>query len=131
MIRSVVCLSGALKDRHFNIHDVLSIGSAWTADIRLPVRDAASLHCCIARQPDGELLLIDLASPRGTLVNGKRVTRHRLAPGERFLVGRCEFEASTPVEDADEATIQHGRGYSSRPPSPVDVARLDVPPHRR
>ena len=48
---------------------------------------------------DGALVVIDLGSANGTLVNGNRVGRHQLAASDRLSIGR--FEVTWAFVDAD------------------------------
>jgi len=70
--------------------------------------DASSRHAEIRRQPDGVLALKDIGSSNGTYVDGVRVTRVPLSPGEPV---RVEFGVGGPVvrlfvgDDAEIAAL--------------------------
>ena len=49
-------------------------------------------HASILRDDMGALVIEDLASRNGTWVNGVRVERHRLEPGDLIRVGESTFE---------------------------------------
>jgi signal transduction histidine kinase len=49
--------------------------------------EASRTHAELRPNPDGGFLLIDLASSNGTLVNGKLITQHPLASGDRIEIG--------------------------------------------
>jgi Nif-specific regulatory protein len=61
------------------------IGAAPSAGIRLAEADAAREHCTV-RFADGRYHLIDHRSTAGTYVNGMRITRHCLEPGDQVSV---------------------------------------------
>jgi predicted TIM-barrel fold metal-dependent hydrolase len=60
-----------------------------------PLAEDAELsrsHAAIRRDDDGTLVIEDLGSRNGTWVNGVRVQRQRLAPGDVIRVGETAFE---------------------------------------
>jgi hypothetical protein len=67
--------------------DVLVIGRASTADIRLDDTGVSRQHAEVRREGD-DVIVVDLGSTNGTTVNGRTVERARLAPGDRIEVGR-------------------------------------------
>lgn len=52
---------------------------------------AASRYHAEIRQEDGRYMLVDLGSSNGTLVNGRRVQKYALRPGDEFVVGNETF----------------------------------------
>ncbi|HEX9050537.1 MAG TPA: GGDEF domain-containing protein [Anaeromyxobacter sp.] len=54
--------------------------------VPLPADDVSRRHARVVAQ-DGGHEVVDLGSTNGTWVNGARVERHRLAPGDRIRVG--------------------------------------------
>jgi len=63
----------------------VSIGSASSADIRLTEVDAAPQHCTVRLQ-DGRFQIVDHRTGVGTYVNGMRITRHSLEPGDQVSI---------------------------------------------
>ncbi|HWK10228.1 MAG TPA: FHA domain-containing protein, partial [Vicinamibacterales bacterium] len=82
----------------------VTIGRAATSDIPLADAHASRSHARLDVTPAGREI-VDLGSANGVLVNGARVTRALLAPGDRIVVGETvlRYEAVTPDED-EEAT---------------------------
>jgi transcriptional regulator with GAF, ATPase, and Fis domain len=81
---------------------VVSIGRAVTNDIRLSSTLVSRHHCRIERGGEGTFV-VDLGSANGTLVNGEKITRKLVAPGDKIQVGgvRILLEPESPaVEDA-------------------------------
>ena len=71
--------------------DVSVVGrSSKLADIVLDHPSVSKLHCLLART-DGLLFFRDLASTNGTRVNGQKVTRGALLPGDELSFGRVKF----------------------------------------
>lgn len=67
--------------------DVLVIGRASTADIRLDDTGVSRQHAEVRREGD-DVVVVDLGSTNGTSVNGRGVERARLTPGDRIECGR-------------------------------------------
>ncbi len=66
--------------------DTVSIGRSRSCDLRLPGGDASRRHAEVAGGPDG-FTITDLGSTNGTYVNGQRVQKHALQPGDQIEIG--------------------------------------------
>lgn len=75
--------------------DEIVIGRLEGCDVIVEDPSLSRRHAEIRREGD-EWVLIDLGSTNGTEVNGKRVNRHRLAPGDRLTFGETTFEFRRP-----------------------------------
>lgn len=71
-------------------HLPLIIGRRPDADIRVTDRWASRCHCEIA-ESNGALVVRDLGSSHGTLLNGHFITESSLTPGDRLTVGLTTF----------------------------------------
>jgi predicted component of type VI protein secretion system len=69
------------------------IGRAADAKLRVDDRWSSRHHCEID-EVDGTLIVRDLASSNGTLVNGKTVCTSPLLPGDELTVGISIFKVS-------------------------------------
>ena len=67
------------------------LGRNPDADVRLDDLWVSRVHCEIS-EISGTLLVCDLDSRNGTLVNGQYVTEAHLLPGDRLTVGLTSFE---------------------------------------
>jgi len=78
-----------------------SIGRVKGCDICLADGGTSRRHCVILSGPGG-FTVRDLNSANGTFVNGRRVLKAELKPGDRLRVGSVEMElrAETPADDA-------------------------------
>src|SRR5262245_12804117 len=92
--------------------DVTVVGrQAEHCDIVLDRKSVSKIHCIIART-DGLLFVRDLDSTNGTKVNGQRIVRGALLPGDQLAFAGEKFRvhlgpgpaaAATPPADRTEA----------------------------
>jgi len=75
---------------------VKTIGRAPRADFIVDRALVSRLHCRLTLSEAGDLLLEDLDSTNGTFLNGTRVKRSAVVPGDRILVGRVELTVEKP-----------------------------------
>jgi len=75
--------------------ETVVIGRMDGCDVVLADRGVSRRHAEIRREGD-EWVVVDLGSLNGTEVNGHRVNRHRLQPGDRVLVGDTTLEFRKP-----------------------------------
>ncbi len=68
-----------------------TIGRAPTSDFAVDAPLVSRTHCRLSVSEADELEVVDLGSTNGTFVNGRRVERSVLVPGDRLQVGRMEF----------------------------------------
>jgi pSer/pThr/pTyr-binding forkhead associated (FHA) protein len=76
---------------------IKTIGRTARADFIVNAALISRIHCRLTADPSDQLVVEDLGSTNGTLVNGRRVDRVVLRPGDRLTVGRVEFQ----VQPAD------------------------------
>ncbi len=69
---------------------VKTVGRAPRADFIVDAALVSRLHCRLSASDD-TVEVVDLESTNGTYVNGKRVTKARLAKGDTLRVGRVEL----------------------------------------
>ncbi len=71
--------------------DVMIVGrKRGLCDVVLDHSSVSKLHCSIAKT-DGLLFVRDLGSTNGTKVNGQRVTRGALLPGDELAFASVKF----------------------------------------
>lgn len=80
-------------------------------DLILDAGSVSKLHCLIVKT-DGLLFIRDLGSTNGTKVNGQRVTRGALLPGDELAFAgaryRVHLAPGEPDVDPDESTEMIG-----------------------
>lgn len=90
------------------------LGRSPAADRAVGDRWVSRIHCEIS-QLEGTLVVRDLESSNGTLVNGRRVDEALLLPGDRLTVGITSFEvryrriARCPLVEQVESVEDAGR----------------------
>ncbi|MBK5296524.1 MAG: FHA domain-containing protein [Vicinamibacteria bacterium] len=70
---------------------IKTLGRAARADFVVDVPLVSRFQCRFTASAEGGLLLEDLESTNGTLVNDKRVEKVALTQGDRVRVGRVEL----------------------------------------
>ena len=105
-----ILLGGATgEDRSLTLRlppgSVKTIGRTARADFVVEAALVSRLHCRLTAGRDG-LTVEDLGSTNGTLVNGRRVDRSPLEPGDTLQVGRLSFEVKRDAPDPP-ATRDH------------------------
>ena len=97
---------------------VMTVGRQQDCQLRIASSQVSRKHCQIFEKK-GLLLVKDLGSSNGTLVNGKRIADQRvLEPGDELTVGSVKFR----VERQEDTVLIPGN--SQPPPStkPGDTA---------
>src|SRR5438128_304818 len=120
-------LSGSLTGKVMQLQkNALRIGRAADCDVRFDsAKDPkVSGHHAELRFEDGEWSVIDTGSTNGTLVNGRRVTKHKLSPGDKLQIGSggplvaVEFEKKT-------VAAPPARDNRTQAVSMTEIRRLD------
>jgi len=70
---------------------VKTLGRAPRADFIVDRALVSRLHCRLTMDAAGAVVLEDLESTNGTFLNGARVTRSAVVPGDVIRLGRVEF----------------------------------------
>ncbi|MBI2193205.1 MAG: glycosyltransferase [Planctomycetes bacterium] len=87
---------------------VLVVGRGPTADIVILDKMASRVHCELWHN-GRECFLSDLESLNGTFVNGKKVKRNALEPGDQISIGSTRIEFSLGEEKAETAPSEDVR----------------------
>jgi len=85
--------------------DVTVVGrKSDLCDIQIDKNSISKIHCVIIKT-DGLLFVRDLCSTNGTRVNGQKITRGALLPGDELALASTKFEvelSGDPKEDDPE-----------------------------
>jgi pSer/pThr/pTyr-binding forkhead associated (FHA) protein len=71
---------------------IKTIGRTARADFIVDAALISRLHCRLTADKSDQLVVEDLGSTNGTMVNGKKVERVVLRAGDRLTVGRVVFQ---------------------------------------
>src|SRR5262249_7153656 len=89
------------------------IGSLRDNEVVLPVRGVSRQHARLELGPDG-LVLEDLGSKNGSVVNGVRVQRSLLRPGDELGIGPVALRLE--VVTADDRELAFALAVGAPPP---------------
>jgi pSer/pThr/pTyr-binding forkhead associated (FHA) protein len=71
---------------------VKTIGRTARADFIVDAALISRVHCRLTADRSDQLVVEDLGSTNGTMVNGKKIDRVVLRAGDKLTVGRVEFQ---------------------------------------
>ncbi|QDV49221.1 FHA domain-containing protein [Gimesia fumaroli] len=80
-------------------------------DIQIDKNSISKIHCVIIKT-DGLLFVRDLCSTNGTRVNGQKITRGALLPGDELSLASMKFEvelSGDPKEEDEEVAEANQR----------------------
>ncbi len=112
-----MAMAGSSAGRVFRIErDRLVIGRSKQADIAITDPGVSRSHCAVLRKRSGEHFVEDLGSTNGTIVNGGRVERVELAPGDRIQLGPEAVFQFGFFDDAEEGLANQLYEAATRDP---------------
>ena len=85
--------------------DLTVVGRKEDCDLRLDHKSISKFHCVIVRM-ENTLLLRDLGSTNGTMVNGKRIRRATLKNNDRLDIANLPFKIQISIGKAIEKNPQ-------------------------
>lgn len=93
------------------LQGVTRFGRAPDNDVVLSAVLASPHHAHLVASAEGSLEVVDLASSRGTYVNGTRITRTRVNPGDRVTMGGAGFVVTAeltlrPLMDSSGVSLE-------------------------
>lgn len=71
---------------------IKTVGRATRADFILDAPLVSRVHCRLTADKSDQLVVEDLDSTNGVLVNGTRVSRQVVKAGDTLTIGRVEFD---------------------------------------
>jgi two-component system, NtrC family, response regulator HydG len=93
MTPSLIALTGPLQGQTFELRDELSLGRHASNGLRLADPSVSRHHAVLRRSGEG-WKVVDLASRRGTFVNGQPVRERDLGHGDFLVIGETTFLVS-------------------------------------
>ena len=88
--------SGSVINQSFPFRDSIVLGSSPDCDVRLSDAGISARHAEICLVEGNALLLKDLDSETGTLVNGEPVIETMLGSGDEIRIGTCRWMLQAP-----------------------------------
>jgi len=119
----LVITQGAGAGRDHAVATECVVGRAPGADFIVDDNLVSRRHARIYREGDG-YVVEDLGSRNGTVVNGKRVARARIADGDTITVGQTELAFR---QKTLEQAAAGGKPIGVAPPRPVPPVPPTVP----
>src|SRR5438105_1769325 len=97
--------------------DIVKVGKDPRSHLRVDDELASRMHAVIEVASPADITLIDLGNEPGTLVNGQRVNKCKIRPGDQIQIGSTLIV----LENAEPA------GVTGAPPPVVQAAPPSVP----
>ncbi len=94
---------------------MMVVGRHPLCDVRLDSPRISRHHCCMTRD-EADLIVRDLGSTNGIRVNGERVERGRLRPGDELSIAHIRYRLEPGA--GQESTIADATSMSPRSPLP-------------
>lgn len=105
----IVVVSGKGETRQIPLDkEKMTLGRGEDNDIVLPGQEVSRRHALLVIR-DGQILLEDLGSANGTLVNGKGVAKATLAEGDQMRIGSYHLS----LRRGEGAPVSQGQGNGS------------------
>ena len=109
----------ALVRRDTIVQDIVKVGKDPRSHLRVDDDLASRMHAVIEVASPGDITLIDLGNEPGTLVNGQRVNKCKIRPGDQIQIGSTLIQ----LENAEAAVVTSAAppAIQSAPPAPVSA----------
>jgi len=110
--------------------DIVKVGKDPRSHLRVDDELASRMHAVIEVASEGDITLIDLGNEPGTMVNGSRVNKCKVRPGDQIQIGSTTIvlENAEPATAAVAAAV--AAPVSAPPPASTapTAAEIAVPP---
>src|SRR5579864_4468623 len=93
--------------------DIVKVGKDPRSHLRVDDELASRMHAVIEVGSPADITLIDLGNEPGTLVNGQRVNKCKVRPGDQIQIGSTLIV----LENAEVATAQTAAAFTTAEPS--------------
>src|ERR1700761_8137652 len=113
----------ALVRRDTIVQDIVKVGKDPRSHLRVDDDLASRMHAVIEVASPNDITLIDLGNEPGTLVNGQRVNKCKIRPGDQVQIGSTLIQ----LESAEPATASPAAAVAAPTPA-VGFAPEAAPP---
>ena len=127
MLVHVVVKSGPDTGKVFDVtcERKLTIGRGANSDTQINDPRMSRAHCEI-EIVDNAIVVRDLASSSGTLVDGETISQKQVRAGQKIYAGDTEFELRIGVTKNNDATMVSGRAPTVDPNSLVTMVGTSI-----
>lgn len=122
--RQLRAIDGPLSGASFMVRGRIRLGRAGDSDIQLIHDGVSRQHAQVIEDSAGNAVLMDLASNNGTFVGDRRITRHRLAPGDIVRIMRARFVYEEVEDEGNDP--ESGSGVFAVKVNSADTHRRTV-----
>src|SRR5271170_2106006 len=109
----------ALVRRDTIVQDIVKVGKDPRSHLRVDDELASRMHAVIEVASPGDITLIDLGNEPGTLVNGQRVNKCKIRPGDQIQIGSTLIQLENAEAAAATAGTTPAVAIASAPPPPA------------
>src|SRR3984885_9615022 len=99
--------------------DIVKVGKDPRSHLRVDDDLASRMHAVIEVASPADITLIDLGNEPGTLVNGQRVNKCKIRPGDQVQIGSTLIHLETAAIATASMTPPPAAVAPSAPPPPV------------
>src|SRR6204780_1405901 len=99
--------------------DIVKVGKDPRSHLRVDDELASRMHAVIEVASPADITLIDLGNEPGTLVNGQRVNKCKIRPGDQIQIGSTLIHLETAAIATASMTPPPAAVAPSAPPPPV------------
>jgi hypothetical protein len=82
---------GGVERQRIPLIERITVGRHGSSQLILPDPEVSRSHAVFERDALGQITIADLSSANGIWVNGERVTRHVLRPGDHLVLGQTHL----------------------------------------
>jgi len=109
--------------------DIIKVGKLPSSHLRIDDDNVSRMHAVIEVTGPDDIFIIDLGSASGTIVNGKKVNKCKLQPGDEIVLGdtRVVVEIGGAGASDDDATVVHDAPPAAEAAPEAPAAPAAVP----
>ncbi len=121
---------GDLVRRETVAQDIVKVGKDPRSHLRIDDDLASRMHAVIEVASENEITLIDLGNEPGTNVNGQRVNKCRIRPGDQIQIGSTvlAFEHAESPASVNPGFVEPPRAHSATSAAAVAASAQTSPP---
>src|SRR6201996_6980553 len=113
----------ALVRRDTIVQDIVKVGKDPRSHLRVDDELASRMHAVIEVASPADITLIDLGNEPGTMVNGQRVNKCKVRPGDQIQIGSTMIQ----LESAELAGAASAGVVPPTAPSPGAQMQVNTP----